>query len=140
MNEKWGIIGQINAMYHFDTCPRYRWTKDPTLIRVKILMYALKSMLEQYARFIHIHFSYLGVNWWKWIGAKNRIYWPVIFVEWVVTIFSFRFEWPFKKFGILFHFLRTQVKVTIQLERICARKFQRKNENWQCLKLTSFSN
>ena len=29
------MIGQINAMYHFDTCPRCRLTKDPTLIRVK---------------------------------------------------------------------------------------------------------
>ena len=67
-------------------------------INIKRLMYALKSMLKQYARFIHIHFSYLGVNWWKWIGAKNRIYWPVIFVEWVATILSLRFEWPFKKF------------------------------------------
>ena len=67
-------------------------------IHFEILTNFLKSILKQYARFTHIHFSFLGVNWWKWIGAKNRIYWPVIFVEWVATIFSLRFEWPFKKF------------------------------------------
>ena len=31
-------------MYHFDTCPRYRWTKDPTLIRVKRGVLAVHSL------------------------------------------------------------------------------------------------